>query len=203
MESTRSKGTKKHQDTFGSQTYTSYHFRKYSYRGAYYHTQTEPLGNVRIISPNLSKNIPPCAIVSRISRTGQRKCTHLRWLHSCPALRGCLFAVPLNAKTGGSCPMKKVLTLVVLLCLHTPALAAEPGPPAQLVEAIARQESGLNPLAVNIAGKSYYPATREEAERLIRQGLQRDSRLTLARCRLIAGGWSDTPLIRFPCSTRP
>ena len=63
--------------------------------------------------------------------------------------------------------MKKALTLAVLLCLHTPALAAEPGPPAQLVEAIARQESGLNPLAVNIAGKSYYPATREEAERLI------------------------------------
>ena len=67
--------------------------------------------------------------------------------------------------------MKKALTLAVLLCLHTPALAAEPGPPAQLVEAIARQESGLNPLAVNIAGKSYYPATREEAERLIRQAI--------------------------------
>ena len=67
--------------------------------------------------------------------------------------------------------MKKTLALAVLLCLHTPALAAEPGPPAQLVEAIARQESGLNPLAVNIAGKSYYPATREEAERLIRQAI--------------------------------
>ena len=67
--------------------------------------------------------------------------------------------------------MKKAFTLAVLLCLHTPALAAEPGPPAPLVEAIARQESGLNPLAVNIAGKSYYPATREEAERLIRQAI--------------------------------
>ena len=67
--------------------------------------------------------------------------------------------------------MKKALTLAVLLCLHTPALAAEPGPPVQLVEAIARQESGLNPLAVNIAGKSYYLATREEAERLIRQAI--------------------------------
>ena len=34
-----------------------------------------------------------------------------------------------------------------------------------------RQESGHNPLAVNVAGKSYYPATREEAERLIREAL--------------------------------
>ena len=67
--------------------------------------------------------------------------------------------------------MRKTFALTILLCLHTPALAAEPGPPTQLVEAIARQESGLNPLAVNIAGKSYYPATREEAERLIREAL--------------------------------
>ncbi len=67
--------------------------------------------------------------------------------------------------------MKKALTLAVLFCLHTPAFAAEPGPPAPLVEAIARQESGLNPLAVNIAGKSYYPATREEAEQLIQKAI--------------------------------
>lgn len=67
--------------------------------------------------------------------------------------------------------MKKTFALAVLLCLHTPALAAEPGPPTPLVEAIARQESGLNPLAVNIAGKSYYPATREEAERLIQKAI--------------------------------
>lgn len=71
--------------------------------------------------------------------------------------------------------MKKAFVLAVLLCLHTPALAAEcytkPAPPASLLEAIARQESGLNPLVVNIAGKSYYPATREEAERLIRQAI--------------------------------
>lgn len=64
--------------------------------------------------------------------------------------------------------MKKALTLAVLLCLNTPALAAEPAP---LVEAIARQESGLNPLAVNIAGKSYYPATREEAAQLIQRAI--------------------------------
>lgn len=67
--------------------------------------------------------------------------------------------------------MKKALSLAVLLCLHTFALAAEPGPPAPLVEAIARQESGLNPLAVNIARKSFYPATREEAEQLIRKAI--------------------------------
>ena len=67
--------------------------------------------------------------------------------------------------------MRKTFALTMLLCLHTSALAAEPEPPAQLVDAIARQESGLNPLAVNIAGKSYYPATREEAERLIRDAL--------------------------------
>ena len=67
--------------------------------------------------------------------------------------------------------MKKAITLAVLLCLHTSALAAEPGPPAPLVEAIARQESGQNPLAVNIAGKSYSPATREEAEQLIQKAI--------------------------------
>lgn len=68
--------------------------------------------------------------------------------------------------------MKKASVLAALLYLHTPALAAEcytkSAPPASLLEAIARQESGLNPLAVNIAGKSHYPTTREEAERLIR-----------------------------------
>lgn len=67
--------------------------------------------------------------------------------------------------------MKKALMLIVLLCLHLPALAAEPAPPAPLVEAIARQESGMNHLAVNIAGKSYYPATREEAEQLIQRAI--------------------------------
>ncbi len=67
--------------------------------------------------------------------------------------------------------MKKALALATLLCLHTPALAAEPGPPAPLVEAIARQESGLNPLAVNIAGKSYCPATQEEAKQLIQKAI--------------------------------
>ena len=67
--------------------------------------------------------------------------------------------------------MKKALMLIVLLCLHLPALAAEPAPPAPLVEAIARQESGMNHLAVNVAGKSYYPTTREETEQLIQKAI--------------------------------
>ena len=67
--------------------------------------------------------------------------------------------------------MKKAFALVALFCLHTPVFAAKAEPPGLLVEVIARQESGLNPLAINIAGKSYYPCTREEAERLIRQAI--------------------------------
>ena len=45
---------------------------------------------------------------------------------------------------------------------------ASMGIPQELALAIARQESGLNPLAVNVAGKSYRPASREEAEKIIR-----------------------------------
>ena len=67
--------------------------------------------------------------------------------------------------------MKKAITLTVLLCLQTAAHASEPEPPTPLVEAIARQESGQNPLAINIAGKSFYPTTREEAEQLIQKAV--------------------------------
>jgi Soluble lytic murein transglycosylase and related regulatory proteins (some contain LysM/invasin domains) len=67
--------------------------------------------------------------------------------------------------------MKKTLILAALLCLQTAAFAVGPEPPAPLVEAIARQESGQNPLAINIAGKSFYPATREEAEQLIQKAV--------------------------------
>ena len=71
-------------------------------------------------------------------------------------------------------------SLVLLLCLQVvfpvwskaESLFAEPcasmGIPEELALAIARQESGLNPLAVNVAGKSYRPASREEAEKIIR-----------------------------------
>ena len=58
-----------------------------------------------------------------------------------------------------------VLTLVLPLAVS--AAAEETWPPAWLVEAIARQESSLNPLAVNVAGKDYYPNTRQEAEAII------------------------------------
>ncbi len=64
--------------------------------------------------------------------------------------------------------MKALMLAMSILFFSTlPVKAAEPGPPPKLVEAIARQESDLNPLAVNVAGKSYLPATREEAERII------------------------------------
>ena len=66
--------------------------------------------------------------------------------------------------------MKSMIALALALCfLPFGGVKAQEPPPA-LVKAIARQESGLNPLAVNVAGKSYYPATREEAERLIAAG---------------------------------
>ena len=67
--------------------------------------------------------------------------------------------------------MKRAFFFAILFCLQAPAFAAKPIPPPNIVEAIARQESGLNPLAVNVAGKSYYPATREEAESIIRDAL--------------------------------
>ncbi len=68
--------------------------------------------------------------------------------------------------------MKRMIALTLalyLFALFGKAEAQEP-PPA-LIKAIARQESGLNPLAVNVAGESYYPATREEAERIIREAI--------------------------------
>ena len=40
--------------------------------------------------------------------------------------------------------------------------------PESLALAIARQESGFQPWAVNISGKSYFPASREEALALIK-----------------------------------
>ena len=66
---------------------------------------------------------------------------------------------------------KTVAAILFLLFLHTShALANEP--PAALVQAIARQESGLNPLAINVAGKSYAPSSKEEATRIIQAAMQ-------------------------------
>ena len=72
--------------------------------------------------------------------------------------------------------MKGIIPLIQILvlacCLLFPASNSQAQePPPALMHAIARQESGLNPLAVNVAGKSYSPATREEAERIIRQAI--------------------------------
>ena len=60
-----------------------------------------------------------------------------------------------------------LVALALVLPLAVTAAVEEPRPPAWLIEAIARQESSLNPLAVNVAGKDYYPATRKEAEAII------------------------------------
>jgi hypothetical protein len=66
--------------------------------------------------------------------------------------------------------MKKTVILFLwLIGSALPAKAANPTPPPGLMEAIARQESGMNPLAVNVAGKDYYPDTKEEAIQIIRQ----------------------------------
>ncbi len=45
--------------------------------------------------------------------------------------------------------------------------------PAKLALAIARVESGLNPWAVNVAGRGYQPKTREEASAIIDQAWRR------------------------------
>lgn len=45
--------------------------------------------------------------------------------------------------------------------------------PTPLIKAIAQTESNFHPWAVNIAGRSYYPETREEALSLIRSAMAR------------------------------
>jgi len=45
--------------------------------------------------------------------------------------------------------------------------------PTALIKAVAQTESNLHPWAVNIAGRSYYPETREEALTLIRSAMAR------------------------------
>lgn len=66
---------------------------------------------------------------------------------------------------------RKIALATVLFLLFAVTTSRAEEPPPALINAIARQESGFNPLAVNIAGKSHYPATREEAERLIREAI--------------------------------
>lgn len=45
--------------------------------------------------------------------------------------------------------------------------------PTPLIKAIAKTESNYHPWAVNIAGRSYYPETREEALNLVRSAVAR------------------------------
>ena len=74
----------------------------------------------------------------------------------------------------------KIMTFLLLglFFLAAPAQAFEKmfglyskksGVPRELSIAIAKQESGLNPLCINVAGDDMTPATREEAEAVIRQ----------------------------------
>jgi soluble lytic murein transglycosylase-like protein len=64
--------------------------------------------------------------------------------------------------------MRKAIALALLFCWPLAAQAQSPMPPA-LLEAIARIESGGNPLAVNVAGRPFAPTTREDAARLVAQ----------------------------------
>lgn len=67
--------------------------------------------------------------------------------------------------------MKAMIAVVVLMLISTAGAQAQ-GPLPALIRAVALQESGLDPLALNVAGRSYRPATRKEAEDLIHQALK-------------------------------
>lgn len=69
----------------------------------------------------------------------------------------------------------------ILLC--SPASAFEKlfqthcktyGVPKEIAIAIAKQESALNPLCINVAGDDFWPKTREEAEAIIRKAQAKD-----------------------------
>lgn len=77
------------------------------------------------------------------------------------------------------------ILIIILVCLFgaVPASAYDnffsayskkAGVPKELPVAIARQESGLNPLCVNVEGEDLTPATREEAVAIIRQAQAQD-----------------------------
>lgn len=48
------------------------------------------------------------------------------------------------------------------------------GVPKDIATAIAKQESAMNPLCVNVAGQDYWPETRAEAEAIIRKAQKKD-----------------------------
>lgn len=134
-----------------------YHERTFSYPNAPFRIQSEQLWNVHIASLTLSKNILPYTPVSQIKLTGLRKCTHLQRL---PFLPCRLLSSSTHAKKRGG-THERGNPLPVLLCLHTSVLAATQAPAGWTHGSAG---SWPNRLAINIAGRSYYPATWEEAE---------------------------------------
>ena len=80
----------------------------------------------------------------------------LRHSLSCPA--GLAYSLTLNAKREAKY-MNRIIALLLVLAFPALPVRAEDAPPA-LLEAIGIQESGLNPLVVNVAGKEHYPASR-------------------------------------------
>lgn len=80
--------------------------------------------------------------------------------------------------------------------------AEETRPPAWLIEAIARQESSMNPLAVNVAGKDYYPATRQEVEAIIAAAQASGKSFDMELMQINRWWMSGTTSCPRPCSTR-
>lgn len=74
--------------------------------------------------------------------------------------------------------MKTLFCFLIFFLVALPAQAYEKifsrhckaaNVPREIAMAIARQESGLNPNCVNVAGEDHFPATRAEAEKIIKR----------------------------------
>lgn len=79
--------------------------------------------------------------------------------------------------------LKAIAIFLCSLLLAQPALAfekffakycAERKIPVELAIAVAKHESGMKPLCINVEGKDYLPASREEAEKIIRKSQKED-----------------------------
>jgi len=64
--------------------------------------------------------------------------------------------------------MKRIIALLLVLIVPVLPVKGEDAPPA-LLDAIGIQESGMKPLAVNVAGKDHYPSTKAEAMKIIQE----------------------------------
>lgn len=60
-------------------------------------------------------------------------------------------------------PRFSLLIAALLTALSPSNVQALPAVPQELIQAIARHESAMNPFAVNVAGKSYQPSSLDEA----------------------------------------